>query len=348
MKEPDVRAVEQSALEGQRESESQDERREGESQDARREQGARRHARVKDALLFSFIIAGLALAALLTRSVEARRPSQSPLIASEQLYTSPETVRRMSLCFNGLVADWYWMRTLQYVGRKAIAYGDALQLDDLSPLGLTQLAPMLEHTTKLDPHFMAAYEYGAVVLPSVDRAAAIRLIQQGIKDNPTRWRLWHHLGYIHWQAGSFGEAAAAYAEGARIEGAPAWMRIMSAQMEVGGGSRETARHIYRRMLAETDDEHVKQHAFKRLLQIDSLDERDAIRQALQLYQTKTGRCPRQWREVAHMLAGIRFPARQGFKLDSVGAPLDPAGFPYVLASEGCDVQLNGRSEIPQK
>ncbi|HEX8474931.1 MAG TPA: hypothetical protein VF666_12950 [Pyrinomonadaceae bacterium] len=311
-------------------------------------QAPRTRRRMRELLLVLLILSGLSSAAALTRWHEARRPVQQNILNNDELYVSPQTARRMSLGFNGLIADWYWMRALQYVGRKAIAHGSALQLDDLSPLALSQLAPLLDHTTTLDPHFMAAYEYGAVVLPSVDIDAAISLINKGIRENPRAWRLRHHLGYIYWQRGRFREAATAYEEGARVEGAPAWMRVMSAQMEVNGGSREMARNIYRRMYSEADDEQVKRLALKRLLQVDSLDERDLIRSVLEVQRAKVGRCPRQWREASALLRDATLPNGVRLKLDANSAPLDPTGVAYVLSPDGCDVQLHGRSEIPQK
>lgn len=293
--------------------------------------------------LVSAIVFGMALVVALSRWTDAHRPSQPVVPAgTDELYVSPHAARRMSLAFNGLAADWYWMRTLQYVGRKSIGYQGALQLDDLSPLALNQLAPLLEHTTTLDPQFMAAYEYGAVVLPSVDLDAALKLIKKGIAENPQAWRLHHHLGYIYWQRSRFQEASAAYDEGSRIAGAPAWMRVMAAQMEVNGGSREVARNIYRRLYAESDDEQVKRMALRRLLQVDSLDERDAIRRVLTDHRARAGRCAGAWREIAAQMRAARL------KIDTTGTPLDPSGAPYHLDPAACDVLLDSRSEIPVK
>ena len=289
------------------------------------------------------IVCGMTLVVALARLAEAHRPAPETVrAATEELYISPHAARRMSLAFNGLAADWYWMRTLQYVGRKSIGHTGALQLDDLSPLALNQLAPLLEHATTLDPQFMAAYEYGAVVLPSVDLDAALKLIKKGIAENPRAWRLYHHLGYIYWQRGRFQEASAAYDEGSRIAGAPAWMRVMAAQMQVNGGSRGVARDIYRRLYAESDDEQVKLMAVRRLMQVESLDERDAIRRVLADHQARTGRCAGAWRDIAPQLRAARL------KLDATGTPSDPSGAPYHLDPAACDVQLDGRSEIPLK
>jgi tetratricopeptide (TPR) repeat protein len=255
----------------------------------------------------------------------------------------PEQARRLSLGFNAMAADWYWMRSLQYVGRKIDAHEGAIQIDDLSALNLKMLAPLLDNATTLDPQFLAAYQYGAVVLPAVDVEAAIKLIRKGIDANPQAWRLHSYLGYIYWQQNRFQEASAAYASGARVEGAPAWMAAMSAQMATKGGSRDTARAIYQNMYQQADDEQMKKLALSRLLQLQSLDEMDALRRAaLDTHRTRTGNCPRTWREVAPLLRAARFP------VDASGAPLDPSGVPYVIKQDDCAVELGEKSEIIRK
>lgn len=301
-----------------------------------------RRERARDAALVAVVVAGLACAFALTRWLDARRPAQDEFASYEENYVSPETARRMSLGFGGLVADWYWIRSLQYVGRKSLAAGGDFTLDNLGTLGIKNLGPMLEHATALDPQFLAAYEFGAVVLPSVDRDAAVRLLEKGVRENPSEWRLYHQLGYIHWQAGRYKEAGEAYASGANIAGAPAWMHAMAAQMEANGGSRAVAREMYTRLYEGTSEAQIKTLAASRLAQLLSLDERDAIRRALADFRARTSRCPSAWREVAPALRAMKF------RLDSSGAPTDPLGFPYVLDAAACDVLLNERSEIPKK
>lgn len=301
-----------------------------------------RRERARDAALVAVVVAGLACAFALTRWLDARRPAQDEFASYEENYVSPETTRRMSLGFGGLVADWYWIRSLQYVGRKSLAAGSDFTLDNLSTLGIKNLGPMLEHATTLDPQFLAAYEFGAVVLASVDMDAAVRLLEKGVRENPSEWRLYHQLGYIHWQAGRYKEAGEAYAAGARVAGAPAWMHAMAAQMEANGGSRALAREIYTRLYEGTSEAQIKALAASRLAQLLSLDERDAIRRALADFRARTSRCPSAWRELAPQLRAMKF------QLDSSGAPTDPSGFPYVLDTAACDVRLDERSVIPNK
>ena len=295
----------------------------------------------RELVLLAVIAVGLASAAALSRWLE---PYHTAVVQAqtEELYLRPASARRVSLGFNGLAADWYWMRSLQYVGRKIAKYEGDVQLDDMRPVGLHLLAPLLDSATTLDPQFLPVYEYGAVVLPAVDVDAAINLVKKGIAANPSAWRLYHHLGYIYWQRARFQEAAEAYRQGAQIKDAPAWMSAMAAQMASQGGSRATAREIYNRMFEQTDDEKMRELAAKRLLQLQSWDERDALRRVLAAFRERAGRCPAAWRELAPILRAARV------QMDMSGAPLDPAGAPYVLAGDGCDVELSEKSEILRK
>jgi tetratricopeptide (TPR) repeat protein len=294
-------------------------------------------------MLSLVILLGLISVAALNRWIERHRPPVDPTLEEEKLYVTGAAARRMSLSFNGLIADWYWMRSLQYVGRKVIAQGDKFQLDDLSALNLKLLYPLLDTATTLDPQFIAVYEYGGVVLPSINEEDAIKLLQKGIENNPSEWRLLHHLGYIYWQRKDYQAASETYAAGAKLPNAPAWMQAMSARMLAEGGSRETARELYTRMFEQADDETIKRMAELRLLQIDSFDEREAIRKILKDYVARYGRCVSAWPEIIPQLRAARLRIDQ-----ATGAPLDPAGTPYVLVKDSCDVDLDPTSLVPYK
>jgi len=300
--------------------------------------------RLRQTIILSLVILfGLGCAAGLNRWIETNRPPVDSKMEEEKLYVTGSAARRMSLSFNGLVADWYWMRSLQYVGRRVINQGDKLQLDDLSTLDLKLLYPLLDTAATLDPQFIAVYEYGGVVLPSINDGDAIKLLKKGIENNPTEWRLFHHLGYIYWQREDYETASAVYAEGAKLPDVPGWMQAMSARMLVEGGSRDTAREIYTRIYEQSEDRTIKNMAELRLKQINSLDERDLIRRVLSEYSAQEGRCPFDWKEVASRLQAVRL------LLDpNTGAPLDPADTPYVLIKDGCDVDLSLDSEVPRK
>ena len=297
--------------------------------------------RNRTTVLALIVLVGISCAALLAGQIDRMRPPDDPNTLDESLYLDGKTARRISLGFNGLAADWYWMRSLQYVGHKVLNHGD-VPIDDLGLLNLKLLAPLLDTATTLDPEFIDPYEYAAIVLPSIDVDQAIRITQKGIAANPNAWRLYHHLGYIYWQQHNYRMASETYGRGAQAPGAPAWMEAMRAKMAADGGSRDTAREIYTRMYEQSSDVKVKDMARLRLLQLDSMDQRDGLRGMLVAYQARTGSCPNSWAELAPVFRALRIP------VDASGAPVDPAGAPYVLKAGACEVELDPQSEIPVK
>ncbi|HUS10177.1 MAG TPA: hypothetical protein VMZ30_06900, partial [Pyrinomonadaceae bacterium] len=115
------------------------------------------------------ILLGLAGIVLLAKWIDGHRQIPAIAAADEELYLKGPTAKRLSLAFNGLAADWYWMRSLQYVGRKSLNFqsmhSGPISLNDFGALQLRILPSLLRLSTSLDPQFMAPYEYGAMILP---------------------------------------------------------------------------------------------------------------------------------------------------------------------------------------
>ena len=299
--------------------------------------------RRKSLTLGLIVVVGIACAALLVRWTDSLRPPADPNAIDQDLYLSDKTARKMSLGFNGLAADWYWMRSLQYIGQKMYNYQGDIRLDDMTDLNLRLLAPLLETATTLDPQFIEPYEYAAVIMPAIDVQQAIRLTQKGIDANPDAWRLYHHLGYIYWRQGEYQKAGETYGRGAQTPGAPAWMEAMRAKLISEGGSRSTAREIYTRMYEQAGDEQVREMARKQLMRLESLDQQDGLRKLFTAYKARNGKCPDSWRELAPILRTLRVP------MDQSGAPLDPSGTPYVLNAGACEVELDWKqTKVPVK
>ena len=118
------------------------------------------------------------------------------------------------------------------------------------------------------------------------------------------------------------------------------MKLMAASMRSEGGSRSTARSIYRQMLAESDDEMVKLTAERRLKEQDWLDERDAINGVLTGFKERTGRCANSFGEVASLLFQIKLPEGREFRVDAAKRLVDPTDAPYILDKENCRVKLD--------
>lgn len=301
-------------------------------------------------LPMAVIVVGFAGIYFLSGFLEKTRPALPENYADEDLAVQGARLKNFSLGFEGLIADWYWMQSLQYLGDKIVNNKNSqYSLDNLQPLNPRLLYPYLDNATTLDPKFVSVYEFGATVLPAVDKDKAVKLIEKGIADNPNEWRLYQHLGYIYWRLGEFDKASEIYAAGAKIPNAPNFMPMMAAKMKSEGGSRETARTVYNQMLNESEDEQIKENAEFRLMELDSLDERVQITKALQEFQAKTSRCANNWREILPLLRNLKLPNNKDFRLDNAGNLIDPSDAPYILDKENCQVKLNaGKTKIPLK
>ncbi len=309
-------------------------------------------AQVKQTFIaIAVIICGFAAVYSLSGFLENNRPALPENYADEDLAVQGSRLKGYSLGFEGLIADWYWMQALQYLGDKIVKNQDAkISLDNLQALNPRLLYPLLDNATDLDPKFISVYEYGAVVLPAIDKEQAIKLLKKGIADNPNEWRLYQHLGYIYWRLDDFESASEIYTKGANVPNAPLFLKMMAAKTKGEGGSRETARAIYKQMSDEAQDAQIKENAELRLLQLDSLDERDAIDKVLQEFQTKNERCVRNWREIFPTLQKILLPNGNDLRFDSASlAPVDPSDVPYILTQESgkCDLHTNfAKSKVP--
>ncbi len=295
------------------------------------------------------IILGFAAIFGLSVYLEKNRPPLPAGFEDSDLALQGAKLKGYALGFEGLIADWYWMQSLQYIGDKIIKNPDKnISVENLNELNPRLLYYYLDNATTLDPKFTIAYGYGATVLPAIDSEQAIKILQKGIAGNPDEWRLYHYLGYIYWKLKRYEEAAAIYAQGAAVKNAPDWMKIMGARMKSDGGSRETARALYRQT-AETADSETRKVAENRLLELDSLDERDAVRPVLQDFKAKAGRCANNWREILPLLKSIKLPEGKDFRIDNDYNLVDPTGAAYILNKEKCDIELDWKkTKIPAR
>jgi len=276
------------------------------------------------------------------------RNTIAPDTSDDALYlSSGEAVRRLSLGLQGLASDVYWIRTVQYFGRKVLESGRPVSAGTRD-IEMPLLAPLLEIVTTLDPHHQPAYRFAAIFLPERDMPAAIAILEKGFRENPDEWRICQDLGYIYWQAGNaanpnqqpeyYAKAADWYEIGGQIPGALWWMKDLAGLMRIRGGARETAYTIYSDYL-NSSDQNIRQQAVSRLKQLQSLDEIDIINSVLDQYRAEKGVCPSDLRVIGAKLRSLGLTVREDFW------PLDPEGTGYDFDPATCKAKLLHGSSI---
>lgn len=242
---------------------------------------------------------------------------------------SPERLKLLAPGFELLLADIYWLRTVQYYGSQR-AFNPEPRYENLRPL--------IDLTTTLDPRLELAYRYGAVFLSEGHPIGAeqpeqgIEVLEKGVRELPGSWRLRWDLG-AHWFffMKDAKRAAAVLREATGVPGAPYWLESLAARF-LEGDDRASAREIWRRQY-ETGEAGMKENAIYNLQVLDALDIRDAYNAAIARFEEASGRAPESMQELA----------RGGYVKDP--EPRDPTGTPFVYDDATGRVKLNRASRL---
>jgi len=273
--------------------------------------------RRKTSLIASgLLICSLAASAVLLHRIDQTRPQATP---DEVLYiSSPKVLKRASLGYDGLLADIYWTRTVQYFGYRHHNAAGSYAL----------LAPLLEITAHLDPHLTVAYQFGAIFLaPPPPHGAgqpdrAIQLMEYGIQNNPNDWKLYYNLGFVYYmELKDYKNAADAFARGSVIPNAHPFLKVMAAQMAQHAGEYATARMLWSATYQSTQDRQIRENAVGHLRALRVDEDVTHLQQAVTRFGERAGRLPAN---MAELVAAEGLP----------GIPVDPDGHPYKLTPEG--------------
>jgi hypothetical protein len=246
-------------------------------------------------------------------------------------FGSPVVMEKLSLGYRSFVADLYWMRTIQYYGRREEA--------DRRLVRYKNLGALLDITTTLDPDLVDAYRAGSTFLAEPDPVGAgqpleaIRLLDKAISRHPRDWRYPFDKGFVYfWFLRDFRKAGEIWLETSRLPDAPTWTQGLAAMSMSKGGAVDTARSLWQRQYQESDRADVRENALNHLRSIQVAEDLWTLEFLIQKYLQKTRLLP--WRLDDLVRAGL---ARQ--------IPLDPLGTPYQYLPERAEVRLDPRSKV---
>jgi tetratricopeptide (TPR) repeat protein len=280
---------------------------------------------VTSVLLLAVLFAGSVMALGRIQSIRGQEAT-----LEEVLYLpSGKVLKRLSLGYSGLLANIYWTRAVQYFGSKHMHHASHYAL----------LYPLLDITTDLDPHLIVAYEYGSIFLSQrpPDGAGqpdkAVALVEKGIRENPTYWRLYFTLGFIHYQdRHDFRAAQEAFEKGSEIPGALPWMKVMAARMAEDAEDIQTAIALWTAVYENNSNKDVKNTALIHLKSLRADVDMVELERRVHIYRQLTGQSPANWLEMVR--AGLL-----------TGIPVDPTGTPYILSHDGA-VQVQNPNDFP--
>ena len=245
-------------------------------------------------------------------------------------FSSPKLVKRLSIGYDGLLADVYWTRAVQYYGSKRALGGGSYDL----------LWPLLNITTQLDPHLIPAYEFGGTFLSAPPPSGAglperaTELVEYGVRNNPDNWRLYYDLGYLYYDLKDYPKAADAFERGSHVPNAHPFLKIMAAQAAQHGGEAQTAQMLWSSVYQTTHEKYIRNNALWHLRALQADHDCETLEKLVSVYREKTGHVPVSFSALARagMLRSVPTdPRGNEYQLDGEGHVFvaDPESFPFI-------------------
>lgn len=170
-----------------------------------------------------------------------------------------EAIRLCALGYDQLLADWYWLTFVQYVG----------DTDGRARDGFADADRYLDIIVGLDPHFIKAYWFAAFIVGSEQHnpKRAQHFIDRGIDANVDNWYLPFIAG-INQYLNAHDEVAAAkyYRMAAKYPDAPKWVGRQADALEARIPSLFKQINTWANVFNLTEDVMIKEKA--RLILID--------------------------------------------------------------------------------
>ncbi len=246
-------------------------------------------------------------------------------------FNSPAALKKMALGYDSFLAHLYWIRTIQYYGRRDQA--------DKRPVRYKNLAKLLDITTTLNPDLLDAYRSGSYFLAEPDPVGAgrpdeaIRLLDKGIDAHPREWRLLHDKGFIYfWFLKDFKTAGEIWLAAGRLPDAPEWLEGLAAMALSKGGSLQIAISIWQRQLHESNQLNIRENAKNHLLSVQVAKDIWTLEYLVEKYKQKYGAFPRNLTAALEGQSGRH-------------SLVDPLGTPYQYDSSSGSVRLSPDSRV---
>jgi hypothetical protein len=274
------------------------------------------------------------LCALLIKPVQDRFEARvgEPEPEPDLLYfSSPAAVKRIALGYDSLLADFYWVRAIQYYGRREEA--------DKRPVRFKNLFALFDITTTLDPYLMDAYRTGSMFLGEPEPIGAgqprqsLKLLDKGIAAHPSNWRLRYDKGFVYYlYLQEHANAGKVWMEASKLPTAPYWMSGLAAMSLSKGGSVELAIALWQQQYRETNRADVRENARNHLLSYQVAGDLAKLEALIAEHRSTTGSFSRSLEELTQGRARSY-------------AIVDPLGTPYGYDPDNGNVWLSLDTKI---
>lgn len=179
---------------------------------------------------------------------------------SKELVPSYESVRLVSLGFDKLLADCYWLSFIGYYGDSEARKRDRYALADR----------YLDLITSLDPQFVQPYWFAAFCVGNDQKnpKKAAEILDKGIAANQNNWYLPFIAGFNQYMfAKNELGAAKYYRQASKYPGAPDWLERQAKILEAKIPSTVKEINTWTDVYYSVEEEGLKQRAREKLIRL---------------------------------------------------------------------------------
>jgi hypothetical protein len=301
--------------------------------------------RLRDILPAAVLLACLAAIVPLQNWLDENRQG---LEAPEEIlyFADGEAVKRFALGYDALLADVYWMRAIQFFGRKVIENPGVLSERSRE---LALLYAMIDVSTTLDPHYIEPYRFGGYFVHDyVDKNAGLDLLEKGVRNNPGAFHLHLDLAYLYWIDGNCARASEIYLAASKLPGAPPWVRDLSATILADCGAVQVTIQMLEQLYESTEDPRIREEVFGKLKSYTALYEVTYLSRTAAAYRERTGGWPASLPALVRAAQALDEPDAPRLRIGPNGAALDPSGVPYLYDPATGSLQTGPRGvQLPE-
>ena len=216
----------------------------------------------------------------------------------DSLYLSSSMLDKISLGYQEILADIYWLRALQYFGGK-----------DFNEQNPEVLYHYFDIITDLDPKFINAYRYGGTFLAEPfpyglgELELGTKIFDKGRENNPDNFRLPLEEAFLYYlHPKDYVKAAELFLEAGSKPGLSetrkASIKGMAAAAHAQGGNREISRKIWEIIYETSPSKGRRNFALRNLKELRTMDIEDNLTLALKEYRERFNKLPGGVQDIA--------------------------------------------------
>jgi hypothetical protein len=178
--------------------------------------------------------------------------TQRPRLNDSLYLPSGKFIGEMSLGYQQLAADLVWLSAVQYYGDYRLDKHDLSYFEGLIDIIIT-----------LDPHFIFAYIFGALVVSSDIGSLenGVEILKKGMMHNPGSWKLPFEIGFLYYVGAANADLAARYFDlASRIPGSPEMAERFAAFVYSKAGHTQTSIRMWEELAENSDEPYMKELA----------------------------------------------------------------------------------------